>query len=539
MSGRAPRPTGLEWLLLGVGLVLTLHYAWILDDAYVYFRYVDNFVDYGFGWVYNQGEFVEGYTSALWLVLLTALRELGIDYWWMVRGLGVLSFAGFWWGLVWLDRDLSPGRGEGPDRRRIVNLPLLFLAPNYATLTYFTSGVESPFVQLAAVAYALFLVRPSRPVAGAIVGLSPLVRPELALAWILALGFALYRTRRVPWWAVGVGVVVPGSWLVFRIYYYADLVPNTFYLKHEEMIGQGFAYLHQSLASYGVYPLAVLALVAVVALRRRAVSLDALPRIAMLVVAVAIASYFVRIGGDPRHHRYLAFSFCLAAGSLAGLPEHVLRTFAPGLGGARLAALAVVVAFVFASLYPPQLSGHPIFRDITNVSVDLINDAEFHRKRPGLMPPPWSLDGLEDARPPELLERRASWRSGYDDWGTSLWCVDNYWNIDQGVIHGAGLTDAVLSRIPAESTRPAHKPALRPRARVLADLRERDGQGVGKLRQAATRGDVPSWIGDNLETLELIERKIYNRHDFLENLGLALTPVPEIVTRRARGQSGT
>jgi hypothetical protein len=146
VEGRLPRPAPIEWILLAVGLVLTIHYAWILDDAYVYFRYVDNAVLFGQGWVYNAGEYVEGYTSPLWLVLLSLLRALGLDYWIAVRGIGLAAFAAFGYGLVVLNRELSPPVPQG----RIVNLPLLFLAPNYATLTYFTSGVESPLVQLTA-----------------------------------------------------------------------------------------------------------------------------------------------------------------------------------------------------------------------------------------------------------------------------------------------------------------------------------------------------------------------------------------------------
>ncbi|HUU84231.1 MAG TPA: hypothetical protein VM243_12075, partial [Phycisphaerae bacterium] len=37
-----PRPAPLEWLFLIVGLFLVIHYSWLLDDAFVYFRYVDN-----------------------------------------------------------------------------------------------------------------------------------------------------------------------------------------------------------------------------------------------------------------------------------------------------------------------------------------------------------------------------------------------------------------------------------------------------------------------------------------------------------------
>jgi len=32
----------LEWAALATGLVLLIQYAWFMDDAFVYFRYVDN-----------------------------------------------------------------------------------------------------------------------------------------------------------------------------------------------------------------------------------------------------------------------------------------------------------------------------------------------------------------------------------------------------------------------------------------------------------------------------------------------------------------
>lgn len=58
-----PRPAPIEWLCLAGGLFLTIQYAWLLDDAFVYFRYVDKFLFRGFGLVYNNGEYVEGYSA--------------------------------------------------------------------------------------------------------------------------------------------------------------------------------------------------------------------------------------------------------------------------------------------------------------------------------------------------------------------------------------------------------------------------------------------------------------------------------------------
>jgi hypothetical protein len=36
------------------------------------------------------------------------------------------------------------------------------------------------------------------------------------------------------------------------------------------------------------------------------------------------------------------------------------------------------------------------------------------------------------------------------------------------------------------------------------------------------QGRAPSWVVNNLDKIKLIERKIYNRHDLMENLKIAL-----------------
>ena len=49
-------------------------------------------------------------------------------------------------------------------------------------------------------------------------------------------------------------------------------------------------------------------------------------------------------------------------------------------------------------------------------------------------------------------------------------------------------------------------------------------------RRAVAAGTAPKWVEENLAAIEVIERKIYNRHDPLENLRLALAfPGPIVV----------
>ena len=229
-GGRARlNPTPIEWLCLAVGVVLTLRYGWLLDDAFVYFRYVDNLVLLGNGLVYNPGEYVEGYTSPAWMLLLVGLRLLGLDLWHAVLGVGCAASAAFWWLLCKLDRAMG-----GESR---LNVPLIYLSANYAVNTYFTSGMSMPLVQLWAVVFALYLLEPGSRGRQVAIGMAPFVRQELALPLLLAMAWTWWRRGLFPKWALGAAVLTAGGWQCFRIVYYADLFPNTYYLKSTPLGG--------------------------------------------------------------------------------------------------------------------------------------------------------------------------------------------------------------------------------------------------------------------------------------------------------------
>ena len=59
-----------------------------------------------------------------------------------------------------------------------------------------------------------------------------------------------------------------GGYASLRIWYYADLFPNTFYLKDDVWIRQGIAYLYDTVLAYDVLPLAGLMLIIYVWLRK-------------------------------------------------------------------------------------------------------------------------------------------------------------------------------------------------------------------------------------------------------------------------------
>ena len=538
-----------EWLALGVGLFLTLRYAWLMDDAFVFFRYVDNLLFLERGLVFNEGEYVEGFSSPAWTLLLIPLRAAGLNYWLAVRLFGLAAFALFWLLLVALRRAARPS-ATAP----VVNLPLVFLAPLYPVCCYFTSGMETGLVQVAAGAFALHAFRPRARLPRILIGLAPLARPELAAPLALALAWDWVRGRRFPWLPAAVAAATSGGWLLFRVWYYADLVPNTFHLKDGVRLDWGLAYLHDALVPYGAYPLAVLLPALTLGLAARGVAVRIPERALLLIQAAVVAAYVVKIGGDGRHYRYLAFPFCLAACASSGLAGQALTSFAPRVRTAGATALGLALMVLFGSRSPRQLSTHPLLGGVEEERIGVIRDAQYHRAHEQIGFSPWSsgaetelvtgtlADNLRSANgepPPEgplsLREEYARYLrevrpNRVPDTRPGGWCHTMWIGFNERWIHKDGLTDAVLAHVAAEPWRPGHyrDQERAPLLRDLMTVQNDFGPRVGAHRAAAEAGRVGPWVAAALPSLEILERRVWGPRTLLESLRLALTSVPPI-----------
>jgi hypothetical protein len=515
--------SAVEWGCLAIGALLTFHYAWVLDDAYVYFRYVDNWILLDRGIVYNEGERVEGYSSPLWLLVLAGSRVLQLPWWATLRMIAVLSFGVFWALTVATNRRMSP-----PGSPKF-GFPTVFLCMNYAVQSYFSSGVEAPLVQLMAPIYALFVLSPGSAALQTAVAIAPLVRHELAVPLAIAMVWVAVRERRIPWRIALVAAVTSGTWLVFRIGYYADWAPNTYYLKTSSDIAQGLRYVHDTMAPYHLYEVLIIAGVAAIWLlwTRRAPVLFGLERLVMVTMALSVAVFVVQIGGDPRHFRYLAFPFCLIVLASSGLVESLLASRPWRMTGSATAVGAGALALLVATLHPRQCLSHPIrLRSVEVRQVDKIADAAHHRTHPHLPElSPWSVRGPIDVWPVrELRDELAAPLVEYVCWIA-------YRNPDRVVLHGLGLTEPILAHVRMRADRPGHKWGLMPLARDLAAVREWAGDRVGRgmYERAVAAGVAAEWITSNIDAIVMIERKIYNHSELGENLRLAFTRVPEIV----------
>jgi len=519
-----------EWAALVGGLIFLFRYAWVMDDAFVYFRYVDNLLYLDRGLVWNPGELVEGFSSPAWSLLLILLRPSGINFWVLTCSVGVASLLTSWILLIALNRRLSGPSGP------VVNLPLVFLLFAYGPSSYFTSGLETPLVQVFAVLFALVIVSPGWRWAQLLLGLSPLVRPELSIPFLLALIWVGVRERRIPGAMLLSGSIVTGTWMGFRIVYYADLFPNTFYLKNLVDVRQGVLYLEETIGTYWIGPLlivgVVLALILAAASRGStgpSEPLRWLERLVMVGIGIPVVLYVVRIGGDPRHYRYLAFPFWLTVCSTAGLPELVLRRFVPGRRTATAVAalLALTIAVRSATFTPPQLHAVPFLNHDPGERSNNISDAARHRLRPELAGFPWGgvLDRERRARYARFRSRNDGAIAGGVE--TETRCYLMYERFETRFVHGLGLTDPFLARTQMPPDRPAHKYGLLPLADDLVAL-EDEPPRRGMFRDAVRSGRAKSWIADNLATFQIVEAKMTNRHAPVENLRLALSFPPLI-----------
>lgn len=207
-----------------------------------------------------------------------------------------------------------------------------------------------------------------------LVGLGPLVRPELAI-YSVAFGAALLvlveRPRRqaggprtAGWRLVLAWAGIPLAYQVFRMGYYASLLPNTALAKNatDSQWERGTEYLTNFAGTYWLAIPALLLVEAALAsppLWRRTGQVVAA---SVVVPALLHALYIVWIGGDYMHGRFWLVPTLALAAPLAAvpLPRTSLWTTAPSARSAQLrlgavAAVAVWAVVCAVSLRAPQL----------------------------------------------------------------------------------------------------------------------------------------------------------------------------------------
>ncbi|CAN5662328.1 flagellar motor control protein ZomB [soil metagenome] len=421
---------------------------WVADDGLIVLRTVRNLLA-GNGPVFNAGERVESNTSTLWTYLTYLGSVIGgpvrLEYVVLTLAL-VLSVAGIVLVMLGTARLYRPSL-QG---RQAILLPagvLVYIAIPPAR-DFATSGLENGLVLSYLGLLWFMLVLWAQAPYSAVVreraggdakgpwftgtlafvgGLSVLVRPELALIGGLALVLMLvaaqsWRTRLL---IVLAGGLLPVGYQIFRMGYYALLVPGTAVAKDASGAkwAQGWVYLTNFNEPYLLWIPAVLLLLlgaVLVAARKRSVTVAApggygrLARAVQNPTAIVIffvvsglfqAVYWVRQGGDFMHGRVLLTPvFCLLA-PVAVIP--VVRASGMSLGkqsgyvlaGATTVLWAAVVGWSAWAANSPGMGA-----DATKVTDSgIVDERRFYAQATGHAHPLTAADYLDYPRMRAML----------------------------------------------------------------------------------------------------------------------------------------
>jgi arabinofuranosyltransferase len=308
-------------------------YRWVDEDAFINFRVVHNLLA-GHGPVFNVGERVEVDSDPLWMFTLAAVH--GVTPWvsleWTSVVLGLACTAGgFVAGAAAVAR-----LGARHDEGTVLPVGLLMVSVVAGVWEFATSGLEMSMVFLWLGGTFLLLVRAADRRRGAVgvavvAGLGSLIRPELALASVVFVVAVVAlvdspgwrkdagRIRR-PLGVVAAALALPVAYQLFRMAYYALLVPSTALAKAagSSWWSQGATYLWNFVAPYTLWlPLALAAVIVGVRTARwwgLGDRTGVLVSVTPIVVGLVDLLYVVEVGGDYMHARLLLpafFAVCL------------------------------------------------------------------------------------------------------------------------------------------------------------------------------------------------------------------------------------
>lgn len=302
----------MSWTFMAGCLGWGIRSAWqqraIFDDAFVTFRYIENFVN-GKGLVFNEGEYVEGYTNALWALLVMIGH--------VVTGLEIPLTAVILNGLVYLAlvataipvANAISGRPSNP-----IPIAAGLLAAQVAIAAYATTGMETLLGAWLVLAAAGLLHRgEDRHIgaAGLLLALAVVHRMDHAIFWcagVLAVGVTLLqrpadrRVRPVLLYLAPTILII--AHLAFKYVYYGDILPNTYYAKQGPWRpDQGFAYGYMFLlGSHGWIALPV---AAAFLLLPRDFKKSGAVRLFIGASIVVWILYLFKVGGDFMYSRFL------------------------------------------------------------------------------------------------------------------------------------------------------------------------------------------------------------------------------------------
>lgn len=326
----------MQLLLLLLFTTLVMRHAWMMDDAYITLRSVDNLFA-GHGPVWNPGERVQSYTHPLWMMICCAIYAVTREYFYSLFIAGALISTA---ALAIVTLRLS--------RSQYLAISLLLAAMlSHAFVDYSTSGLENPLTHLLIALFAwVYLGQlPNErrfKLLCLIGGLALLSRPDNGALFgpaVIAAAVQAYRRGTKPLAllrAALIGGIPLYAWELFSLFYYGSLVPNTALAKLNsgidgaELIEQGLFHI---VATLDFDPLTLVVVLAGMVAPLLAKQWRLLP----LSLGIALhLIYTIKIGGDFMLGRFFTAPMFMALVCLSQLRR-------PGLPGVGIATVVLVV----------------------------------------------------------------------------------------------------------------------------------------------------------------------------------------------------
>ncbi len=335
-------------------LLLVWKFNFLSDDAFISFRYSDHFAQ-GLGLRYNLGVDppVEGYTNFLWVLMIGALKMVGISEEISSRVLSVGAGLSLLFLVPWVaSRRLGVKASSA-------GMATLFLGTFPCFAVWSTGGLATlPFAALIFGLYAFLLVpkKPSLPLVLAIASGLVLLRADgtayatMVLVCVLLASLLEKERARVRCALLAILAVIAttAGHIIFRLSYYGDFVPHTARAKvgfSGLTLERGFDYV---LSFVLTFPSIALIFVVWIFFAKRSRWNGSLPTLLFLGVCAAA----VLVGGDFMcFWRFLIpalpFAALVLASALKNLGERDggLPPLAPSILVAGCVAVSVLPAF--------------------------------------------------------------------------------------------------------------------------------------------------------------------------------------------------
>jgi len=325
-------------IVLLISIVILTLIAWgnrfVYDDAFISFRYAQHLAE-GHGLVWNIGEApIEGYTNFLWTVLMSLAFVSSIDpihFSWVVS---ILCFIGSLLLTYRLATDLTLNPYWGITS-------VILVGTNFTFSAFATSGLETQ-LQAMLVLCAVYgvhhivsgkRIKPSHLFGiGIIFSLLLMVRLDSAI-FIAILGLVILmqiirkenslasKLKLLALLALPI-VVIVGSWMLWKLNFYGNLLPNTFYAK---VGGKVFVYVRGILyqlgfwSSYWLFPFPIL--IGWKLFKRKLNHLE----LQLTIIIVVWLAYLIYVGGDHMEFRFMVSVIPLLMIVITSVLEHQLQ----------------------------------------------------------------------------------------------------------------------------------------------------------------------------------------------------------------------